>query len=92
MDFETNMQLTAPVHKIYYHVKMFPIDVWKEGCDWINNQNNTNWLKRTRYFYLEWIYGEMLKSSNINHPCPYVGNVYIRAKNIKFDAPLLFHK
>lgn len=58
----------------------FVIDLWENPCDW---------LRGKRAFILDWTVGKALKYSNINHPCPYRDQIYVKADNISMvDFPV----
>lgn len=91
---DVGVNLNYPVYKAFFHAvfyyryngivyKTFPIDVFEDCCEWLIKRNQTGWLEKNKYFILETAFGPLLKYSNINHSCPYVGPIYVKA-----DLPL----
>lgn len=62
--------------------KKFPVDVWEDVCDWFDNRNKTGWVNKSKAYILEWVLHRVLKYANFNHPCPFVGDVYMSCNNI----------
>lgn len=76
--------LSEPIHDAWFHFEFyyrynpttyqkFPVDLWENICDWFEGK---------RAHILDWTVGKVLKYSNLNHPCPYIGHVYIRTDNL----------
>lgn len=58
--------------------RRFPIDLWDNLCDWL--------AKKTKSYVLDWTFGRVLQYSNMNLPCPYVGQAYLKINNISAKA------
>lgn len=69
----------AWIHFVFYYryngitYQKFPVNVWENLCDW---------KKGTKSWILDWSIGKVLSYTNFNHPCPYEGQVYLKADNI----------
>lgn len=81
--FDIVGNLSKPLHKLWTHVvfyykyntyQKYAIDLWENFCDWFTHKSK-NWM-------LEWTLARLFNFTNINHPCPYNGTVYIKVKNI----------
>lgn len=78
-------KLTRPVqsfwmHSVFYYkfngitFHKFPIDLTEDLCGWINGTGKS--------FAMDWSLGKMLKYTNVNHTCPYVGPMWLKVDNI----------
>lgn len=69
------------MHGVFYHkfngivYHKFPIDLWENLCDYLDDRSAKSYL-------LNWTVGRILKYSNMNHSCPYVGLLYAKNDNI----------
>lgn len=62
----------------YVTYRFFPISIWDDMCGWIADKRHS--------FILDWTVGKVIQYSNMNHPCPYVGIVFIKVDNISMDT------
>lgn len=80
--------LSEPLHDAWFHAvyyyrfnrmtyQKFPIDLWENICSWIGN--------KTKSYILDWTFGKVLQYSNINHTCPYQGEVFVKVNNISIS-------
>lgn len=80
-----SLNLTKPIYDVWLHsvfyyrfngltYKKFPIDLWENGCGWLAGT--------TKSWILDWTVGKVLNYSNLNHPCPYEGNVYLKVDSV----------
>lgn len=85
------INLTAPVkdvwiHGVFYYkytqYQKFPIDLWENLCGWLDGTDKSH--------FLEWTTRKILKYSNLNHSCPYDGNVFVRADSYPMQNLLSF--
>lgn len=88
LNLVVNELIYPTVHIIAYYryngliYRKFPVDLYEDFCEWIENRNKTGWLDQRKYFFLEFAFGIILDYTNFNHPCPYVGSVYIENAQI----------
>lgn len=47
-------------------------------CDWFTGKR--------RSFSMDWTLGKIMQYSNMNHSCPYMGNVMLKVDNISMDT------
>lgn len=72
------------VRCVFYHkfngitFQKFPIDLVEDVCGWMSGT--------TKSFIMEWTFGKLLKYSNFNHTCPYVGPMWVRVNSFPEDA------
>lgn len=77
--------LTRPVHDVLIHTAVyykyngltynrFTVDFWDNPCDWI--------IGKAKSYVLDWTIGRVLNYTNMNHPCPYDGHLYLKIDNI----------
>lgn len=87
LKIDIQMNFTKPIHKAYVHTQvyfryvhyvLFPISLWDDMCGWF--------IGKRRSFAMDWTLGKMLKYSNMNHSCPYFGNVFVKVDNISMDT------
>lgn len=80
--------ITKPIEDVWIHVVSYMfntyqklgIDLWENICDWLSGKKNS--------YIMYWGIERILKYTNLNHSCPFVGHVYIKANNVsmsKFD-------
>lgn len=81
--------LTEPIHDAWFHIvfyyrwnpttyNKFPIDIWENVC---------NWLDGGKSYILDWIGGNIIKYSNLNHSCPYESQeLYLKADNLSINT------
>lgn len=76
---------SEPIHELWIHsvayfkfngltFSRFPINIWENMCGWLAG--------KTKSFILDWTFGKVLQYSNLNHPCPYDGHVYVKVDNL----------
>lgn len=66
--------LHTVVNYKYTTYRKYAIELWENMCSWISG--------RSRSFVLDWSIGKVLKYTNLNHSCPYIGHVYCKIDNI----------
>lgn len=82
--------ITKPVNDVLFHVTFYykfnrivfnkyPIDLWENVCDYLDG-------KIMKSYMLDWIVKGLLKYTNLNHSCPYIGYVFLKADNISVDT------
>lgn len=59
--------------------KTFPIDIWEDMCEWFKFHGEKNFKKKRTFFLSEWVFNRFSNYSNINHTCPYEGELTIKA-------------
>lgn len=52
-------------------------ELWEKPCDWLAGT--------TKSYIMDWTVGRMLKYTNLNHTCPYVGRMYFKVANISMS-------
>lgn len=78
--------ITRPVSDGWVHIvgyykfnsityQRFGTDLWIEPCAWLKGKSAFS-------FVFDWTIGRVLKYTNINHPCPYEGHVYVKFNNL----------
>lgn len=83
------VNLTRPVNTCFFHgifyykfngitFHKFPIELLEDFCGWMNGTS--------RSYLMEWSFSKVLKYSNMNHTCPYVGPIWIKADSIREDS------
>lgn len=86
-----NISLVKPVkdvwvHGVFYHkytrFQKFPIDLWENLCAWLSGKGKS--------YFGEWGARNLLNYSNVNHSCPYDGNVIVKADNFSLKDLLNF--
>lgn len=79
--------LTRPLHGILAHITVYykyktyqrwAVDVWEDICGHLSGTKSS--------YLMLFTVNKVLNYTNINHPCPYEGNVYIKVNNISIDA------
>lgn len=92
LKIDVRINLNSPISSIrtrgmiYYKYNTYQRvggDVSIDICGWLNGES---------HFLLDWFLPKILKYTNLNHKCPYDGQVYFKANNIsidKFDYPSL---
>lgn len=92
-----SLTLSEPVQTMFIHVmfyyryngieyKRFPIDIWENICEWRNNyQKQMNLIERTKHYFLEWTLQKVMEYTNLDQPCPYIGEIYVKAVNISIE-------
>lgn len=71
------------VHGVFYYkfngitYQKYPIDLWESFCGWMEGKSKS--------YVLDWTVGRILKYTNVNHTCPYVGLVIMKVDNISID-------
>lgn len=89
--------LKEPLQKFYLHgifyyryngieYKKFPIDIWEDICEWLDQRDKPGGLNKNKHFLMEWTIGKVLNYSNWNHPCPYDGEIFIKASQFPFGS------
>lgn len=87
LKIDIQMNFTKPIYKAFVHTQVyyryisyqkFPINLWDDMCGWFSG--------RRRSWVMDWTLGKLLKHSNINHTCPYIGNVFVTADNISLNT------
>lgn len=70
---------TVFYHKFSYTYQKYAIDLWENMCDWL--------AKKTKSYSLDWTIGRVRRQryTNINHPWPYEGVVYVKIDNISIQ-------
>lgn len=80
----TSLMDDAWFHIVVYHkfngilYNKFPIDLWENLCEYLNK-------KREKAFGLNWLLSKLLKYTNLLHPCPYEGLIFIKADNVSLS-------
>lgn len=92
-----SIYLKEPLDKMYVHsmfyyrfngieYKKFPIDIWEDICQWLAKRHDAAWMKKSKYFFMEWTVGKLLNYTNWNHTCPYEGEIFARTSRISVDS------
>ncbi|XP_031629087.1 uncharacterized protein LOC116344614 [Contarinia nasturtii] len=87
------LNLTKPVKEALMHIVLyykyntyqrFAINLWEDACFWISHMKKSFFLDWTlkRFFNLP---TNINNITNINHPCPYEGFVYVKINNVSVD-------
>lgn len=78
--------ISQPIHDAWIHTvfnyryktyQKYAIDLWENACSWIKGLGKS--------YILDWTVKKLLKNTNYNHPCPYVGHTYIKINNISMS-------
>lgn len=78
--------LSKPLRGAYLHImgfrkynsyQRYGSRVWKSMCGWLAGKEKS--------FFLDWTLKRVPNYTNINHPRPYEGNIYIKINNISVD-------
>lgn len=87
MKFDLFANVSKPVEDMWIHGVIYfkyntyqkiATEYWDNPCDWIAGRSTS--------FLLDFARPVILKYSNCNHTCPYVGAVYARSSNISAQA------
>lgn len=71
----------AFLHAVVYYryngieYKKFPIDIWEDMCGWFKFRYDTRSMKKMESFFAEWILKKFSNYTNLNHTCPYEGEI-----------------
>lgn len=57
----------------------FGVDVWLDPCKWLKGMTQFG-------FIFDWTIGRVLNYSNLNHPCPYDGHIYLKFDNVSVNT------
>lgn len=74
------------VHGVFYYrynahsYQRFPIDLWENVCAWLDKG------AQHHSYFLKWTGQNVRKFSNLNHSCPYSGNVWIKVDRIPINS------
>lgn len=71
-----NMWLHGVFYYKYKYFQKFPIDLWENVCGWLN--------KNSKSYLLDWSLAFFKNYTNLNHSCPYEGDMLIRADSYQF--------
>lgn len=85
LKFNVSVNLSEPLNDDWMHTvanykfnqfsyQRFAIDFWDNACDWISGKSKS--------LVLDLTFGRVLNYSNVNHPCPYEGHVFLKVDNI----------
>ena len=78
--------LTRPLRSVHVHTVAYyryntyvkwAIDLWEDVCGWLSGTKHS--------YFMDWTLKRLLNYSNINHPCPLQGNMFIKVDNISVD-------
>lgn len=78
--------LSEPLHEIWVHVEPYykfnrytriAGYIWENLCDWLAGKKS---------FILDYYGSRLMKFTNINHTCPYSGNIFGKIDNISIQA------
>lgn len=53
----------------------FGAELWVDPCAWLRGKSKHS-------FVFDWTIGRVLQYSNLNHPCPYEGHIYVKFNNL----------
>lgn len=82
MDIRVNLSKPlndAWIHGVAYYklnslkYQRFAVDLWENPCDWLAG-------KKSRI--MDWTFGRVIQYTNINHLCPYDGQIYLKVDNV----------
>lgn len=85
LKFDVRGNLSEPIYDFWVHTvgyykfnqfsyQRFAVDFWDNGCDWLAN--------KTKSYAFDWTIGRVLQYSNINHTCPYDGQIFLKINNV----------
>lgn len=78
------------IHAVVYYryngieYKKFPIDLWEDLCGWFKFHGNTT--QKMKFYFLEWVLGTFANYTNVNHTCPYEGELFYRAARFPLSS------
>lgn len=89
LKIEFRFNLTKPmnafwIHTVFYYkfngitFQKLPIDLLENFCDWFTG--------KAKSYALDWSISKIIKYSNLNHTCPYVGPILIKVDNISTNV------
>lgn len=70
---------TAHIHSVLYHqfnslvYRKFMIDIWEDACGFLSG--------KSKAVLVDVLYRIISPYTNMNHSCPYTGNVFVSMKN-----------
>lgn len=71
----------ARAHYILYYkyntYQKYAIELREDICGWLNGTKHS--------YFMDWTVKKVINYSNFNHSCPYMGNVFLKVKNISID-------
>ncbi|XP_031629656.1 uncharacterized protein LOC116344937, partial [Contarinia nasturtii] len=86
-----NITLGRPVKELWIHgvfffkynqYQKFPIDLNENLCGWLSGKSKS--------YLLDWSLKDLMAHTNLNHPCPYVGDAYVKVDNFSIKELLKF--
>lgn len=81
---------TVPISSIWVHTvvyykyntyQKYAIDLWEDFCGFLNKTANS--------YFVKFLFGNMMNYTNLNHPCPYFGQFYVKVDNFSVDKFLI---
>lgn len=95
LTIDVTFKLKKKINAMFFHAvvyyryngieyKKFPIDLWENLCDWFKLHGDST--KKMKYFFLEWMHKRFLNYTNINHTCPYEGEMTVRAARFPISS------
>lgn len=87
LTIDVSCNLTEPVYNMYLHIEPYfkfnrytriAGHIWENICDWLGGKRSS--------FIVDYYVPIIVNNSNLNHPCPYSGYVFIKFDNISMKT------
>lgn len=86
LKFDIVGNLTRPLRRAWLHAvayyrytnyQKYALDLWEDLCGWLDGKKKS--------YILDWTVKRVQDYTNVNHPCPIEGHVFVKTDNISLD-------
>ena len=71
------VQIHSVVYYKYNWYQKWAIDLWEDYCGWLSGKKHS--------YFMDWLMKPVQNYTNVNHPCPLEGFLFMRVNNISLD-------